>query len=42
MKIAFFDTHHFERAAFDLAKVGTDHVLEYLEPRLTAQTARLR
>ena len=41
MRIAFFDTHRFDRAAFESACVGYDHALTFFEPRLTVQTAGL-
>jgi D-lactate dehydrogenase len=49
MRLAFFDTHAYERDAFEevraspaaLAASGQPHELVYFEPRLTAQTAQL-
>jgi D-lactate dehydrogenase len=41
MKIAFFDTHRFERDAFDTANARFGHQLTYFEPRLTVQTVEL-
>jgi D-lactate dehydrogenase len=41
VKIAFFDTHQFDRAAFDLANERFGHAITYFEPRLTAETAAL-
>src|SRR5690349_15692966 len=41
MRIAFFDTHHFEREHFDAANERFGHDLVYLEPRLTEATAAL-
>jgi D-lactate dehydrogenase len=41
VKIAFFDTHHFERSAFDLANQRFGHDIGFFEPRLTAETAAL-
>lgn len=41
MRIAFFDTHRFDRAAFESACGGYDHALTFFEPRLTVQTAGL-
>jgi D-lactate dehydrogenase len=39
MRLAFFGSTRYERAAFDAA--GGDHPVTYLEPRLTAATAPL-
>lgn len=41
MRIAFFDTHRFDRAAFEQANASFGQVLTYFEPRLTSQTAGL-
>lgn len=41
MKIAFYDTHSFEREAFDDANKEYRHDIHYLEPRLTELTAIL-
>jgi D-lactate dehydrogenase len=41
MKIAFFDTHKFEREAFDLKNQRGLHQMVYLDCRLTAETAEL-
>jgi len=41
MDIAFFDTHRFDRTAFEAANADFTHRLTFLEPRLTAQTAPL-
>lgn len=41
MKLAVFDTHRYEREAFDAANARHGHLLHYLEPRLTAETAPL-
>jgi D-lactate dehydrogenase len=41
MKIAFFDTHSFERGRFDQANRETGHELTYFEPRLDRSTAKL-
>jgi D-lactate dehydrogenase len=41
MKIAFFDAHNFERNAFDRLLPSYTHKIEYIEPRLNAQTANL-
>lgn len=41
MKIAVFDTHRFEKAAFEAANQEFRHDLTYFEPRLTSQTAAL-
>lgn len=36
-----FDTHVYDRASFDLANQQFGHAITYLEPRLTAATAKL-
>lgn len=41
MKIAFFDTHSFEREQFDSLNHSFGHDITYLEPRLTDATAKL-
>lgn len=41
MKLALFDTHSYERDAFESASSGIRHAITYLEPRLTRETARL-
>ncbi|RKH18818.1 2-hydroxyacid dehydrogenase [Corallococcus sp. CA047B] len=41
MRIAFFDTHRFDRAAFEQANAAAGQSLTYFEPRLTSQTAGL-
>ncbi|RKH61977.1 2-hydroxyacid dehydrogenase [Corallococcus llansteffanensis] len=41
MRIAFFDTHRFDRAAFEEANAAFGHALTWFEPRLTQQTAGL-
>lgn len=41
VQIALFDTHAYDRAAFDAANAGYGHSLSYFEPRLTAATAPL-
>ncbi len=41
VKIAFFDTHQFERLAFEQANRRFGHQITFLEPRLTAETAAL-
>ena len=41
MKIAFFDTHSFEREAFDLANQKFGHKIHYLDSRLLETTATL-
>jgi D-lactate dehydrogenase len=41
MRIAFFDTHSYERAAFEQKNAAYHHAITFLEPRLTAQTAAL-
>ncbi len=41
MRIAVFDTHQYERRAFEAANADYGHELVYLEPRLTAATVPL-
>lgn len=41
MRIAVFDTHRHDRASLDEANARFGHELVYLEPRLTALTAKL-
>ncbi len=41
MKIAFFDTHRFDREAFEESNRSFGHELVFFETRLTAQTAKL-
>jgi D-lactate dehydrogenase len=41
MRLALFDTHSYDRHAFDAANARFGHTLEYFEPRLTAATAAL-
>jgi len=41
VKIAFFDTHRFERSAFEAANQRYGHEIDFLEPRLTPETAAL-
>lgn len=41
MKIAFFDTHDFERPFFEMANQTYNHSITFFEPRLTYQTASL-
>lgn len=41
MKLAVFDTHRYERDAFDLANRRFHHALTFFEPRLDATTASL-
>lgn len=41
MKIALFDSHRYDREFFEAANSDGRHQIEYLEPRLTASTARL-
>lgn len=41
MKIAFFDTHGFEKSVFQKANESTQHEIAYFETRLTEQTAKL-
>lgn len=41
MQVAFFGTRSYDRAAFEAANVRYGHAIQYLEPRLTSQTAPL-
>jgi D-lactate dehydrogenase len=41
MKIAMFDTHHYDRESFELANAAFGHQIRFLEPRLTRETASL-
>ena len=41
MKIAMFDTHAYEREVFEETNATFRHVITYLEPRLTRETAAL-
>ncbi|MFZ5480290.1 MAG: 2-hydroxyacid dehydrogenase [Myxococcota bacterium] len=41
MHITMFDSHLYDRAAFDAENVGVGHTIRYLEPRLTPETAAL-
>ena len=41
MRIAFFDTHRYDRASFEDANAQFGHALTFFEPRLTLQTAPL-
>lgn len=41
MRVAMFDTHRFDRHAFERANAGFGHELHFLEPRLTRETAML-
>jgi D-lactate dehydrogenase len=41
MKIAFFDTHHFEQIVFDEVFCKSEHSVVYFEPRLSPQSAML-
>lgn len=41
MKLAFFDTHNFDRRAFSKANEAFGHEISYFEPRLTVDTAKL-
>lgn len=41
MKVAFFDSHPFEKDAFDRANLKYKHDIHYLEPRLMDSTAVL-
>jgi D-lactate dehydrogenase len=41
MKLALFDTHAYDRQAFETSNADLHHELLYLEPRLTPETAPL-
>ena len=41
MKIAMFDTHAYDHAAFAVANTRYGHDITFLEPRLTSATASL-
>lgn len=41
MRIAVFDTHHYDRQSLDAANVHFGHELRYFEPRLNRDTAQL-
>ena len=41
MKIAFFDTHHFERVVFEDVFKDANHTISYIEPRLLPQSAAM-
>ena len=41
MKIAFYDTHSFEKETFDLVNQKYHHSIHYIESRLTEVTALL-
>lgn len=41
LKIAFFDTHSFEKEAFEKANTHIEHEILFLEPKLNASTALL-
>ena len=41
MRIAMFDTHRYDREAFDAANAAGRHDILFLEPRLTSATASL-
>ena len=41
MRVAFFNTHAFDRQFFDEANAGRRHELHYIEARLTAATSAL-
>jgi len=41
MKIAFFDTHGYDRDAFERANAAAGHAITFFEPRLTRETASL-
>jgi D-lactate dehydrogenase len=41
MRVAMFDTHHYDQDSFDAARQGSAHEFQFFEPRLTHQTAAL-
>lgn len=41
MKVAMFDTHHYDRESFEAAEEFANHEVHFFEPRLTRQTASL-
>jgi D-lactate dehydrogenase len=41
MRVAFFNTHRFDREFFDAANAACDHQLHYIDARLTRQTSAL-
>ena len=41
MQVAMFDSHKYDRAAFEAANVDFGHSLHFFEPRLTEATAKL-
>lgn len=41
MRLAIFDTHRYDQAAFEEANRAFSHELYFFEPRLTAKTAKL-
>lgn len=41
MKIAFYDTHAFERPYFEVAAATGQHTIQFLEPRLSLNTVSL-
>jgi D-lactate dehydrogenase len=41
MKLAFFDTHGFDRKAFEKSNSAFQHEITYFEPRLKSDTAQL-
>ncbi len=41
MRIAMFETHRYDRESFDVASSDGRHQIDYLEPRLTRETAPL-
>lgn len=41
MKIAFFDTHSFEKKSFESVNQNFEHGITFIEPRLTPQTASI-
>ena len=41
MKITMFDTHQYDRESFEAANVSAGHQINFLEPRLTPETASL-
>jgi D-lactate dehydrogenase len=41
MKIAFYNTHQFEKKCFEASNLKFEHKIHYIEPRLTEDTAAL-
>ncbi len=41
MRVAVFSTKPYDRLFLEAANAGRGHELQFMEPRLTAETARL-